>query len=115
MLIIDMPMPLRCPCELAEDNNGWYAPCFAYYGEPEREKEFDRCVEHGTRPDWCPIKGELVRCGECIMGFEENGEKYCRHTPLRGGDERSTERDARKVWNRRVEAWNRRANDERTD
>ena len=37
--------------------------------------------------------------------------KDCRHTPLRGGDARSTERDARKVWNRRVEAWNRRAND----
>lgn len=59
MILVDMAMPLRCPCELAEDNNGWYAPCFAYYGVPEREKEFDRCVEHGTRPDWCPIKGEL--------------------------------------------------------
>lgn len=23
------------------------------------------------------VKGELVRCGECIMGIEESGEKYC--------------------------------------
>lgn len=23
------------------------------------------------------IIGELVRCGECIMGIKENGEKYC--------------------------------------
>lgn len=70
-LIVEMEMPLRCPCELAEDNNGWYAPCFAYYGEPEREKEFDRCVEHGTRPDWCPIKGELVLCGKCYYKDEK--------------------------------------------
>ena len=25
----------------------------------------------------CKALGELVRCGECIMGFEECGEKYC--------------------------------------
>lgn len=65
MVLVDMSMPIRCPCELAEDNNGWYAPCFAYHGIPEREKEFDACVEHGTLPEWCPVKRELVRCGEC--------------------------------------------------
>lgn len=41
--------------------------------------------------------------------------KSCFGTPLRGGDARSTERGARKIWNRRVEAWNRRANDDHTD
>lgn len=58
-LIVEMDMPYRCPCGFAEDNNGWYAPCFAYYGEPEREKDFDDCIENGTRPDWCPIVGVL--------------------------------------------------------
>lgn len=64
MLIIDMPMPKCCPCELA----GGYdipLPCFACHGIPKRCKEFDECVEKGTKPDWCPIKGELVRCGDC--------------------------------------------------
>lgn len=34
--------------------------------------------------------------------------KSCFKTPLRGCDARSTEREARKVWNRRVDEWNRR-------
>ena len=58
-VLVEMPMPSCCPCLLAEDNNGWYAPCFAYDGIPQRDKEFDSCVENHTRPSWCPIKGEI--------------------------------------------------------
>lgn len=77
--IVNISMPVRCPCELAVDNNGWFSPCFAYHGIPAREKEFDRCVQNGTRPDWCPIERELVCCGECESGidFPESKEKYC--------------------------------------
>ena len=75
MLIVDMPMPQSCPCDLI--GVGYDLYCFGVDGVPARVKEYYECAENGTRPDWCPIKGELVRCGECIMGFEENGEKYC--------------------------------------
>ena len=53
--VVRMEMPDWCPCVLAEDNNGWYGPCFAYNGIPERAKEFDQCVEKMERPSWCPI------------------------------------------------------------
>ena len=53
--VVRMEMPDWCPCVLAEDNNGWYGPCFAYNGIPERAKEFDQCVENMERPSWCPI------------------------------------------------------------
>jgi hypothetical protein len=52
--VVRMEMPNSCPCELA----GGYdipMPCFAGHGIPKRCKEFDECVEKGTKPDWCPI------------------------------------------------------------
>ena len=52
--VVRMDMPESCPCELA----GGYdipLPCFAGYGCPKRCKEFDECVEKGTKPDWCPF------------------------------------------------------------
>lgn len=52
--VVRMEMPESCPCELA----GGYdipLPCFAGYGSPKRCKEFDECVEKGTKPDWCPF------------------------------------------------------------
>ena len=58
-LIVEMGMPYRCPCEFAVDNNGWFSPCFGYYGIPSRAKDFEDCIENGTRPSWCPIKGVL--------------------------------------------------------
>lgn len=58
-LIVEMWMPSRCPCVLAVDNNGWFSPCFAEHGIPSRTKDFDDCIEKGTRPDWCPIVGVL--------------------------------------------------------
>ena len=64
----------------------------------------------------CPFCGgeaQLKMVGEMkylLMYKCEN--KSCFHTPLRGCDARSTERDARKIWNKRVDAWNRRLNDE---
>lgn len=52
--VVRMEMPKSCPCELA----GGYdipLPCFAGHGIPKRCKEFDECVEKGTKPDWCPF------------------------------------------------------------
>lgn len=52
--VVRMDMPKSCPCELA----GGYdipLPCFAGHGIPKRCKEFDECVENGTKPDWCPF------------------------------------------------------------
>ena len=52
--VVRMEMPQSCPCELA----GGYdipLPCFAGHGVPKRCKEFDECVEKGTKPDWCPF------------------------------------------------------------
>lgn len=65
MLIIDMPMPMNCfdcPCVNTEN------------GVCQADKE--RRYTDSDIPKWCPLR-ELVRCGECIMRFEENGEKYC--------------------------------------
>lgn len=53
-VVVRMEMPKSCPCELA----GGYdipLPCFAGHGIPKRCKEFDECVEKGTKPDWCPF------------------------------------------------------------
>lgn len=57
-LFVEMDMPESCPCELA---SGYDVPlpCFAAHGVPKRCKEFDECVENGTKPDWCPIKGVI--------------------------------------------------------
>lgn len=52
--VVRMEMPKSCPCELA----GGYdipLPCFAGHGIPKRCKEFDECVEKGTKPNWCPF------------------------------------------------------------
>ena len=52
--VVRMEMPKSCPCEFA----GGYdipLPCFAGHGIPKRCKEFDECVENGTKPDWCPF------------------------------------------------------------
>ena len=74
-LIVDMEMPRACPCNLAEDNNGWYGPCFAYQGIPARDKEFEQCIEHGKRPDWCPIKGVLPEGhGDLILKELKQGD-----------------------------------------
>ena len=56
--VVRMEMPQSCPCELA----GGYdipLPCFAGHGIPKRCKEFDECVENGTKPDWCPFICQL--------------------------------------------------------
>ena len=78
-LIVEMEMPNRCPCVLAVDNIGWFSPCFAEYGIPSRTKDFDDCIEKGTRPDWCPIVCELPEQHGRIIDeavFCENVVKY---------------------------------------
>ena len=58
MLIIDMPMPKYCAdCPMiALSDRGMICLCT----EALLEIDYDK-----KRPSWCPIKGELVRCGEC--------------------------------------------------
>ena len=57
MLIVDMPMPMNCgECRFRAD--GW---C---YGIAEFEIQ-PTALNFDARPSWCPIKGELVTCGEC--------------------------------------------------
>ena len=63
-VLVEMPMPECCPCELSHPSDGWHdLPCFASQGikgrKAARWKEFDECVANHTRPDWCPIKGEI--------------------------------------------------------
>ena len=55
MLIVDMPMPKNC------------GECPLLYMEIVRcTVNGNDCTEYGAeRPDWCPIKGDLVTCGEC--------------------------------------------------
>lgn len=58
MLIVDMPMPREGGCHIAVDWDGHSFVC------PIKRKTCDYFFSK-KRPDWCPIKGELVRCGEC--------------------------------------------------
>lgn len=71
-LIVEMEMPKSCSeCE---------AKCAsALYGRicGMKQKNIMPFLDKTNRPDWCPIKCELVRCGECEMGFLDCGEKYC--------------------------------------
>ena len=53
ILIKNMEMPTSCPCKLVKDEYDLY--CFAVNGIPARAKEYDKCCENGTRPDWCPL------------------------------------------------------------
>ena len=71
MLIIDMPMPQACRWK--EDGTTKRCPIAEWGGACAVTKLFEPFDDN--RPSWCPIKGELVTCGECIMGFEESGEK----------------------------------------
>ncbi len=77
MLIIDMPMPKRCgacPCRHVEFN-------IDYVGVFCSLRDNEYVDDPAGRPSWCPIKGELVRCGECkywakeIIFTDNDGEK----------------------------------------
>ena len=61
MLIVDMEMPRGCYfCPMsATYPTDWY--CMAH----DDSKSIDGCAPMNERPSWCPIKGELVTCGEC--------------------------------------------------
>lgn len=56
-VIVRMEMPKSCPCDLI--GVGYDIYCSATSGIPKRFAEYDECVKNGTRPDWCPIIGEL--------------------------------------------------------
>ena len=67
MLIIDMPMPKYCAdCPMiALSDRGMICLCT----EALLEIDYDK-----KRPSWCPIKGELVRCGECKYHWKNGGD-----------------------------------------
>ncbi len=69
-LIVEMEMPQACPCEFADySSHGIFRPCFAWYGIPARWHEVEKCAANETRPDWCPIKGEISEIE--LMHLEE--------------------------------------------
>ena len=69
MLIVDMPMPRGCAeCPLKTFGGACRIPVF---GNGVNYKPFEE------RPDWCPIKGELVTCGECRHYHSEDDPAYC--------------------------------------
>ena len=87
MLIIDMPMPVK----------EWNClDCKAICVDMLRhycgitKKTIDTLRSVRARPDWCPIKGELVRCRECKHFVENTWE--CSRLCDRFGDEYSDAR-----------------------
>lgn len=57
MLIVDMPMPKNCcECDLRQDDFDRVEQYCPFTGV--------KCLSIGRQAK-CPIKGELVRCGEC--------------------------------------------------
>ena len=67
MLIVDMPMP-RC-CENCD------VEIYGICGITHENLLDERGNYNVKRPDWCPIKGELVHCGECKYYTKIDG--YC--------------------------------------
>lgn len=72
MLIIDMPMPKVC---ITKD--GYYGNCpmdrvWCIQGNAPSGITMGEAYAEMTEniPSWCPIKGELVRCGECMFHSE---------------------------------------------
>ena len=61
MLIVDMEMPKGCYfCPFSETYpTHWFCRAF------DDTTPIDGCAPFDNRRSWCPIKGELVRCGEC--------------------------------------------------
>lgn len=69
MLIVDMPIPekscFECACIDSEN------------GICQADKE-QRYVDFNI-PNWCPIKGEIVLCGECKWFDNESIGRCTRH------------------------------------
>ena len=73
MLIVDMPMPKNCwLCNLAYFSDDYNDERGAYMIAICKADKDERTVDENEtdRPSWCPIKGELVRCGECMFHSE---------------------------------------------
>ncbi len=81
MLIVDMPMPKNCwLCNLAYLSDDYNDERGAYMIAICKADKQERTVDENEteRPDWCPIKGELVRCGECKYAIiSEHGIVSC--------------------------------------
>lgn len=70
MLIVDMPMPkncMSCPfsssCSFCE---GYDDYCVLAPKDAKYKWNFCDGKEPKERPSWCPIKGEIVPCDECV-------------------------------------------------
>ena len=73
MLIVDMPLPTRCgacKCRHVEFDIDRVAVFCAI-------KDNEYVEDPDSIPSWCPIKGELVRCGECGHYHNEDDPPYC--------------------------------------
>lgn len=76
MLRVDMPMPIVCAdCPICICLNGRKpAYCKAVLVDDDNivDGTMWKETDPNSIPDWCPIKGELVRCGECKYWEEES-------------------------------------------
>ena len=78
MLIVDMPIPKVC---ITKD--GYYGNCpmdraWCIQENAPSEITVREAYTEMTEniPPWCPIKGELIRCGECKQYEKFDG--YCK-------------------------------------
>ena len=81
MLIVDMPMPKNClDCNFHKvlyKNNAERCVVVCKMERKVVGKRFGK-LKDLCNPSWCPIKGELVRCGECGQKKTQgNGVKFC--------------------------------------
>ena len=81
MLIVDIPMPIVCAdCPICICLNGRKpAYCKAVLVDDDNivDGTMWKETDPNSIPDWCPIKGELVRCGECVHRDPEDKRCDC--------------------------------------
>lgn len=96
MLIVDMPMPIVCAdCPICICLNGRKpAYCKAVLVDDDNivDGTMWKETDPNSIPDWCPIKGELVRCGECKIKQEcveyeisKDDDFYCKYGERKDG------------------------------
>lgn len=74
MLKFDMPMPENC-FECYFHCAGQFCDGLGYCSAVPPYSDYDCRPCEEKRPDWCPIKGELVTCGECK--YRDPEDKKC--------------------------------------
>ena len=74
MILVNVPMPERCyECPFAD----------GIYCNAMDDKPIPKMVWIKRRPYWCPIKGEVVTCGECKFADKQPDHGYyCRQLDI---------------------------------